>query len=257
MKNHVALVTGAGSGIGAATAKLLARRGARVGLLAHSEEELKQVAADIGAEQALVLVADVTDEAAVKRAVDRLADHWGRLDIVVANAGINGVWAPVHELPPAEFRRTLDVNLTGTFLTIHHAAPHLKRRGKGAIVVVASINGTRKFGNTGATAYAASKAGQVALTKLLALELAPDKVRVNVVCPGYTDTDIEESTEQRDLDEVKVPREYPEGTMPLTDGQPGAPEQVAEAIAFLASDAASLITGTELWIDGAESLLEG
>ncbi len=124
------------------------------------------------------------------------------------------------------------------------------------MIVTASVNGTRTFSNTGATAYACSKAGQVALTKMLALELARDKVRVNVICSGAIGTEIDENTERRDVEQVKVPVEFPAGRHPLAGG-PGTAEQVAQLVLFLASDAASHISGTELWIDGAESLLKG
>ena len=113
------------------------------------------------------------------------------------------------------------------------------------------------FSNTGATAYACSKAGQVALAKMIALELAEYEVRVNVICPGAIETEIEKSTERRDLDKIEEPVEYPEGAIPLTDGAPGRPDQVAELVYFLASAAASHITGTEIWIDGGQSLLQG
>jgi NAD(P)-dependent dehydrogenase (short-subunit alcohol dehydrogenase family) len=119
------------------------------------------------------------------------------------------------------------------------------------------VNGTRIFSNTGATAYSSSKAGQVALTKMIALELAPQRVRANVICPGAIETNIDQSTEKRDLEGVRIPVEYPEGSQPLTGGEPGSAEQVAQLVLFLASDAASHITGTEIWIDGAESLLRG
>lgn len=125
------------------------------------------------------------------------------------------------------------------------------------MIITSSVNGTRMFSNAGATAYAASKAGQVALGKLLALELAKDRVRVNVICPGAIETRIDENTEERDLVAAQEPAIYPEGKIPLTDGRPGTPEQVAQLVLFLASDAASHITGTEIWIDGGQSLLQG
>jgi NAD(P)-dependent dehydrogenase (short-subunit alcohol dehydrogenase family) len=113
------------------------------------------------------------------------------------------------------------------------------------------------FSNSGASAYAASKAGQVAFAKMLALELAPHKIRVNVICPGHIETEIEEYTERQDLKEAGWPVRYPSGMVPLTGGKPGQPEDVAELVLFLSSDAARHISGTEVWIDGAESLLRG
>jgi NAD(P)-dependent dehydrogenase (short-subunit alcohol dehydrogenase family) len=113
------------------------------------------------------------------------------------------------------------------------------------------------FSNTGATAYACSKAAQVAFTKMVALELAEQRIRVNVICPGAIETQIEESTEKRDIEKVKEPVEFPEGVIPLTDGRSGTSEQVAQLVLFLASDASSHITGTEIWIDGGQSLLQG
>lgn len=255
LSDRVALVTGAGSGIGRAAAMLLAREGARVALLSRTEEELEEVAAEIGSYggEALVVPADVSDAAGMRTAVEQAAGKWGRLDIVVANAGVNGVWAPIEELEPDEWNRTLDVNLKGTFLTLKYAAPHLRKQG-GSIVVVSSVNGTRVFSNTGATAYAASKAGQVALAKMLALELAGDRVRVNVICPGAIATEIEENTEQRDIEGLGVPVVFPRGWHPLR-GEPGTADQVARLVLFLASDAASHVTGSEVWIDGGESLI--
>ncbi|CAA9551035.1 MAG: 3-oxoacyl-[acyl-carrier protein] reductase, partial [uncultured Thermomicrobiales bacterium] len=126
----------------------------------------------------------------------------------------------------------------------------------GVVVITSSVNGTRIFSNTGATAYSCSKAAQVAFTKMVALELAPHKVRVNVICPGAIETEISENTEQRNTDRVKIPVEFPKGAHPLR-GEPGTAEQVARLVLFLASDAADHITGTEMWIDGAESLLRG
>jgi NAD(P)-dependent dehydrogenase (short-subunit alcohol dehydrogenase family) len=258
LAGRVALVTGAGSGIGAAAAKRLAQAGARVALVGRTAEELEQVAAQLreAGGEARVEVADVADVAAMQRACDATAAEWGRLDVVFANAGVNGVWAPIEELAPEEFESTLRTNLYGTFLTIKYAAPHLKKQG-GSVVVCASVNGTRIFSNTGATAYSASKAGQVAMTKMLALELAKHRVRVNVVCPGAIDTNIDENTEKRDLEREEEPVEFPAGKVPLTDGRPGRAEQVADLVLFLASDASSHVTGTEVWIDGGESLMVG
>jgi NAD(P)-dependent dehydrogenase (short-subunit alcohol dehydrogenase family) len=113
------------------------------------------------------------------------------------------------------------------------------------------------FSNTGATAYSTTKAGQVALAKMLAVELAPHNVRVNVVCPGRTETQIDENTEHRDIEKIKFPVEYPKGPIPLGKGEPAMAEQVAQLVLFLVSDAASHITGSEVWIDGGSSLITG
>jgi NAD(P)-dependent dehydrogenase (short-subunit alcohol dehydrogenase family) len=258
LQGKVALVTGAGSGIGAAAAERLARAGARVAALGRTEDELQKVVDGIkgAGGDARVVLADVADAGQVRRAIEDTVAAWGRLDVVFANAGINGVWAPLEELDPEEWDRTLAINLRGTFLTVKYAVPHLKRRG-GAVVITSSVNGTRIFSNTGASAYATSKAGQVAFCKMAALELAKHRVRVNVICPGAIETEIEENTEKRDVEREKEPVEFPAGKIPLTDGKPGTAAQVAELVLFLASDASSHITGTELWIDGGESLLVG
>src|SRR5690606_6849802 len=200
--------------------------------------------------------ADVAREEQVEAAIASFVQVTGRLDVVFANAGINGVWAPIEQLSPDEWRSTLDINLNGTFFTAKYSAPHLKRRG-GALIVCASVNGTRMFSNTGATAYACSKAGQVAMAKMLAVALGRDRVRVNVICPGAIRTDIAENTEQRDLDGVAQPVVYPEGSIPLTGEEPGGPEQIAEVVLFLASERSSHVNGTELYVDGGQSLIEG
>ena len=255
---RVALVTGAGSGIGAATAVELARRGMAVGLLSRTRDQLEAVARQIRREggEALVLEADISDPQALGEAIERLVGEYGRLDVVVANAGINGTWAPIEKLGFEEFRKTVDVNLFGTFATIKLAVPHLRKQG-GSIVVTSSVNGTRMFSNSGATAYSATKAAQVAMARMLALELADDEIRVNTICPGAITTQIDESTRSEDVDEAREPVVYPEGEIPLTDGKPGTAEQVAQLVAFLTSDAASHITGTEVFIDGGQSLLQG
>lgn len=255
LRGKVALVTGAGSGIGQAAAILLGEEGVCVAALSRTKEELRRTVEQIeqrGGEGG-VFIADVSDEAQMKAAVDAIVERWGRIDIVFANAGVNGVWAPLEEISTEEWDRTIAINLRGTFLTVKHTLPYLKRQG-GSIIVTASINGTRVFSNTGATAYACSKAAQVAFTKMMALELAPHRIRINVICPGAITTEIEESTEHRNIENLGVPVEFPRGWHPLR-GEPGTAMQVAQLVRFLASDAADHITGTEMWIDGGESLI--
>jgi NAD(P)-dependent dehydrogenase (short-subunit alcohol dehydrogenase family) len=259
LSGKVAFITGAGSGIGKAAAKLLARDGAKIGALDHTEDSLTQTIAEIRQDggEAIPLTADISNPEQVEKAVHKLTEQWQRLDIVFANAGINGVWAPLDELTPDDWDKTIQTNLRGTFLTVKYAVPYLKKQG-GSVIITSSVNGTRIFSNTGATAYSTSKAGQVAFAKMIALELARHKIRVNVICPGAISTNISSSTKKSaDLDKIKEPVIYPEGDIPLTDGQPGTPEDVANLVLFLASDASRHITGTELWIDGAGSLLRG
>ena len=257
LTNKVALVTGAGSGIAKAAAKLLAKEGAKIAALGRTKEELEETVAEIQSDngEAIPLIADISHPEEMQQAIQQIADKWGRLDIVFANAGINGVWAPIDELTPEEWDKTININLKGTFLTVKYAVPHLKKQG-GSIIITSSVNGTRIFSNSGATAYSCSKAAQVAFAKMVALELAKDRIRVNVICPGAIESNIGDSTQTRDLENIKEPVEFPEGKIPLTDGKPGTSEQVAQLVLFLASDASSHITGTPIWIDGAESLIK-
>lgn len=259
VKGKVALITGGGSGIGLATAKVLAEHGARVvilGLLPARLEEASSYLSNHGADVQTV-VADVSHPEQMEAAVKQAFDFWGRLDIVVANAGINGVWAPLEELTPEEWDRTIRVNLGGTFLTVRACVPYLKRGGGGSVIITASVNGTHIFSNSGATAYSCSKAGQVAFAKMTAVELAAHKIRVNVICPGWIESNIEESSEKRHLEDLGMKVEFPEGPIPLTGMGPGQPEQVANVVLFLASDMASHVTGCEIMVDGAQSLVQG
>ena len=257
LAGKIALITGAGSGIGRASALLLAQEGAKIAALGRTEGQLKEVVADIQRNdgEAIPLLADVSRPDQMQRAVQQLVDAWGRIDVVFANAGINGVWASLEELEPEEWDKTLNINLKGTFLTVKYAVSYLKRQG-GSIIVNSSVNGTRMFSNIGATAYACSKAGQVAFTKMIALELAKYRIRANVICPGSIVTQVGDNFEYRNRDRIRPPVRYPEGAVPLTGGKPGTSEQVAQLVLFLASDASSHITGTEMLIDGAQSLLQ-
>jgi NAD(P)-dependent dehydrogenase (short-subunit alcohol dehydrogenase family) len=258
VRGKVALITGAGSGLGAAAARLLAREGAKVAALGRTQDEVQKVADEINAQggEAIPVVADISHPDEMQRAVQQTVDRWGRLDIVFANAGINGVWAPLEDLTPEEWRKTIDINLNGTFYTVKYAVPYLKKQG-GSVIITSSVNGTRMFSNTGASAYASTKAAQVAFGKMIALELAKHRIRVNIICPGAIESQIDENTERRNVEQEKEPVEFPEGEIPLTDGTPGKAEDVADLVLFLSSDASKHISGTEIWIDGAQSLLQG
>jgi NAD(P)-dependent dehydrogenase (short-subunit alcohol dehydrogenase family) len=257
LSGKVALVTGAGSGIGKACAERLATDGAAVIVVSRTGEEVDMVAEAIraGGGDAEAMVADVADEAGMRALAAKIAEKHGRLDIVVANAGINGVWAPIDDLQPAEFDKTIAVNLRGTYLTLHVTVPLLKHAGGGAIVVVASINGTRTFTTPGATAYTATKAAQVAMVQQLALELGRHRIRINVVCPGEIETAIHDNTDARRTEETQVRVHFPDGDIPITGGKPGRSADVADVVAFLASDDARHVTGSPIFIDGGQSLL--
>jgi NAD(P)-dependent dehydrogenase (short-subunit alcohol dehydrogenase family) len=256
LQGRIAMVTGAGSGLGEATALKLAEEGADLVLVSRSRDELEDLAGRIEAtgRSAMVAPCDISDAKTMASLFAEIGKRFGRLDILFANAGINGVWAPIEELEPEEWDKTIAVNLRGTYLTIHHAVPLMKRNG-GAIVITSSINGTRTFTTAGASAYSTTKAGQLALGQMLALELAEHRIRVNVVCPGAIESEIDDNTERRNTKEAEVPAEFPEGDIPLTGGKPGRSEDVADLVAFLVSDRARHITGTPVWIDGAQSLL--
>ncbi|OIK04420.1 SDR family NAD(P)-dependent oxidoreductase [Bacillus sp. MUM 13] len=257
MKNKVALITGASSGIGRAAALKLAENGAKIILVDIKEDnavEVKKEVEDLGAE-AIIIEADVSVPEQMEHAFHRTNEEFGSIDFVFANAGINGVIAPIEDISADDFDTTIHTNLRGTFLTLKYAIPYMKEKG-GSIAITSSINGNRTFRNFGFSAYSTSKAGQVAFGKMAALELAKYKIRVNIICPGAIDTNIDSNTfpEDENLKKIKIPIEYPEGSQPL-ENKSGTPEQVGDLVLFLASSMSSHITGTKVYIDGAESLL--
>ncbi len=255
-ERKVALVTGGASGIGEASALELARNGSDVVITDLRQEELDRVAGEIRAmgREAMPVICDVGDEVAMAALFADVKQRFGRLDQVLVNAGINGMWTPIEEMTPDEWDKTIRINLRGSYLTVHHAVPLMKAHG-GSIVIISSINGTRTFTTAGATAYSVTKAGQFAMGQMLALELARHRIRVNVICPGSIKTRLGENTWRRNQEAARVPAEFPEGTIPLTKGEPGTVEDIARTVAFLCSDAARHITGTPVYVDGGQSLL--
>jgi NAD(P)-dependent dehydrogenase (short-subunit alcohol dehydrogenase family) len=256
LENKVAFITGGASGIGAGTAQRFAAAGAKVAIADVQAEEGERVREEIEHKggQAVYVKCDVSDARSVESAITTTVEAFGKLDIVFANAGINGVWAPIEELQPDEWERTLDINLKGTFLTVHFAVPHLKRNGGGSIIITSSVNGTRTFSNPGTSAYSTSKAGQVAFMKIIALELGRSNIRCNAVCPGFIQTNIQERTEERDTEKIGIEIELPEGSPAIDEGA-GDPAEVADVCLFLASDLSRHVSGVEIYVDGGASLL--
>jgi 3-oxoacyl-[acyl-carrier protein] reductase len=251
LKDKVAIVTGAGHGIGEATAKLLAERGATV-VCNSKSDSCRRVADEITASggKATHFIADVTDVGAVKNMVEETAKKFGRLDILINNAGWWDV--PQHQniedVKKEDWDRVLDVNLTGPFNCVRFVVPYMKRRRYGKIVNVGSGAGV-VWSRTGIHAYAASKAGLGGLTRQLAMELAPHNINVNCIAPGLVYTGKESTVKPRDMtpEEEAGYREFIDSVPAKRLGTPG---DIATVIVFMASDEAGYIHGQTLLVDG-------
>lgn len=238
-EDRVALVTGAGKGIGAATARRLASEGARVFCADLDEAAGQAIAKELG-EGAAFHAVDVADLASVVAMTDACVARYGRLDVVVSNAGI-GAYGKAPDLEPAAWHKIIAVDLDSVFFGARAAIPHLRRAGGGAIVNTASISGL--FGDYGLLAYNAAKGGVVNLTKALAIDHAHEGIRVNAVCPGPIATPLAQGL----IEHPVVSAEYAK-SIPM--GRVGQADEVAAAIAFLASDDAAYVTGAMLVVDG-------
>jgi NAD(P)-dependent dehydrogenase (short-subunit alcohol dehydrogenase family) len=231
LENKIAIVTGAASGIGKATAELFAAEGARV------------IAADVTASQD-VIGADAGREEDVRDLVGIAVREHGGLDVFFANAGISGGLASIFEQSPEDWQEILRVNLIGPFLAIKHAAPVMKERGGGSIICTASVAGLRA--GAGGPAYSASKSGVISLVEVAATQLCGANIRVNAICPGLIETGMTQPL----YDNARaVGREDMIGHLnPMKRG--GEPDEIARAALFLASDEASYVNGHALVVDG-------
>jgi NAD(P)-dependent dehydrogenase (short-subunit alcohol dehydrogenase family) len=251
MQDKVALITGASSGIGRATAEVFAERGAKVVLAARREDELATLAGEIQARggEASFVVTDVAIAKDVERMVAHAIETFGRLDYAVNNAGIEGQFAGIAEMPEQEWDRVLGINLKGTFLCLQQEARVMLAGGHGgAIVNVGSVNSFLGF--SGGAAYATSKHGLIGMTTSVSAELASQGIRVNLVCPGIVDTPMHQRLRQDIGDAI-----YDDVVLPMVHSQrAGHPEEIARSIAFLCSEEASYITGTTLTPDGGFTL---
>ena len=241
LTDKVALVTGAGSGMGAVIAETFAREGARVALLDVNEQAAKDVAATFG-KAAIAIGCDVSKKSEIDAAFATTIRAFGKLDILVNNAGISHVNKPLTDIDEAEFDRVFAVNVKGVFLLSQAALPHLRKNGGGVIINIGSTAGLRP--RPGLSAYNATKGAVHNLTKTLAVELAPDKIRVCAIAPVATDTPLLPTF----LGNAEGMREKFVATVPL--GRLAQPQDIANVALFLASDEAQFITGNIVEVDG-------
>jgi len=251
MNDKVALITGASSGIGRATGEAFAARGAKVVLAARREHELATLTSEIESRggRASFVVTDIAIAKDVERMVAHAIETFGRLDYAVNNAGIEGQLSGITDLPEEEWDRVLNINLKGNFLCMKYEARAMLAGGHGgAIVNVGSVNSFLGF-PTG-SAYAASKHGQIGLTTSVSAELAPQGIRVNLVCPGFIDTPMHHRLRGLVGDDL-----YDKALIPRVHARrAGRPDEIAQTIVFLCSDEASYISGTTLTPDGGFTL---
>ena len=251
VKDKVVILTGAGSGIGRATAELFAKEGAIQILSDIDEEGLKETfdLIEDGKEKTSIMKIDVRNPGEVKEMIDSTVEKYRRIDILIANAGVVRV-GPVDTFPDDDYDLLIDVNLKGTHYTCKFAVPYFKKQKSGSIITLASV--AAHIGQTAHANYCSTKAGVLGYTRALALDLAPYNVRVNSVSPGATDTpmlqsDVAKQARDRGITYEEVKKEFEsEGVL----GRWATPEEIATGILFLATEESSYMTGADLRIDG-------
>ncbi|MDX1671623.1 MAG: SDR family oxidoreductase [Balneolaceae bacterium] len=245
MKNKVAVVTGAASGIGRATAVAFARQGVKVTISDVDAEGLEETLQMVEKEGSagLSLVTDISKPDQIEKMVKETLNDFGRLDYACNNAGIEGVQQPTADYPVDEWDRMMNINLRGQWLCMKHEIPAMLKGGGGSIINISSILG--KVGFAQAPAYVAAKHGLIGLTKAAAIEYSAENIRINAVCPAFINTPM---LERADITTDKETREMIISMHPI--GRLGTSEEVAAAVVWLASDEASFVTGHSLMVDG-------
>ena len=251
LENTRIIVTGAGNGIGRATAEILAREGARLVLVDRDEAAVTAFAGELAAAgtEAFAVAADVSDEASVAGFVCAAVDTYGGIDGLFANAGIGGAIAPLVDQSEEQFRSVIDVNLIGVYLSLKHVLPVMIKAGGGSIVCTGSIASARGLPAT--PAYNAAKHAVLGLVRTVAAEAGPQGVRINAVLPGMVDTQMLRTTASLlspGVDPAVGVQEAGKLVAPL--GRAARPEEIGEVVAFLLSDAASYVHGAGLPVDG-------
>lgn len=252
LDGSTALVTGAASGIGLGIATTFAERGAKVCLADVNHAAADEVAQQLrsAGHDAFATAMDVSDEVSVDAAVAELDERWGRLDALVNCAGVDRP-ALLDDLDARRYDQVLDIDLKGAYLTVRRALPSMRRSGRAAIVNIASVMAW--YTAPGYTAYTAAKSGLIGMTRALAVELGPEGIRANAVCPGFIDTPIwQRNLDAMDPGDAAAFAERIRGLHPV--GRRGSPDDVARATAFLCSDEAAFVTGTHLVVDGGVSV---
>jgi meso-butanediol dehydrogenase/(S,S)-butanediol dehydrogenase/diacetyl reductase len=255
LQGKVAMITGGGTGIGAAVARRFAAEGAKVCIIGRRREKLEKVAQALPKGSALVYPGDVSRYEDVKASVAAALDFGGKLDILVNNAAAENM-ARVTELDPAEWRRVIEVNLTAPFLFMRECSPHMIKAGGGSVINIASLGGLRCI--PGCPAYATSKAGLIMLTQQAALDYGPDKVRCNAVCPGATRTDMLEGMIMPLSQKLGTNKDggYAYFTRYVPLRRACHPDEIASLCNYLASDESSFMTGSVLLIDGGAAIVD-
>ena len=247
LEKKIALMTGAGSGIGRASAKAFAREGATVvvsDIMVEGGKETVEMIKEAGGE-AIFIKADVSNVADVEALVTKSVETYGRLDCALNNAGIAGDVAAITDCTAENWLHVINVNLNGVWFCMKYEIPHMLKNGGGAIVNTSSISGLHGVRNQ--AAYSASKHGVIGLTKSAALEYANKKIRINALCPGWTRTAMVESEKVHDQDPFFLAK--------YVCDRPGTPEELAEAVVWLCSDRASFVNGNVMVIDGGRMAL--